>query len=856
MHRTSISIFNTLFNTEVPRIILKADPDFTIQDYNEAYQIATYTAGKDIRGKSLWEVYDPKESGIAGTNLLLQALNRAVKENVAVFMPPFHYDIPAADGQGTVKSWWQLEIIPIPGEDGAPEFLLTTTYNITETVLNKEALEQVTLSEQQLNEELATSNEELAAINEELSSTIEELTAAQDNLFQINTKLESRVTERTKALSDTESSLRSLVMSAHYPLMILRGREWVIEIANQPLVNLWDKTITGVTGRPLMEILPEIEDQPFPGFLRQVYDSGIGYGQEEQIFHYNSPDGPATKYVSFYYDPMFDNEGQVCGIIVAADDITEKVRSRQLLEQSYRDQKELNNRISTINEELAATNEELSASNEELVNSKRELELNIKNLAESEARFRSLITQAPVGICVIRASDLMIMDVNNNYLELVGKPIAEMQNRTIWEAVPEAAANYAPLMNTVITTGEVFIATEHELTLIRNGVPERVFIDFVYEPVKDASGSVNSIMVVGIDVSDKVLSRKNIADIEERIRLAVEAAEIGTFDHDIINDTIVASERFDAIFGFEGPGSRNDVLNSFHPDDKAMSDAAREEAYRSGKMYYDTRLIYPDGSIHWVRINGRVYHDEAEKPIRVLGTVLDITEFKRLQQQKDDFISIASHELRTPLTSLKASLQLLERVKDKPQATMVPRLIEQSSRSMNKISDLVDDLLNVSHMNEGQAKLNKSLFTISTMLNDCCTHVRAMGNYNLIFEGDHELKVFADEHRIDQVVVNFVNNAVKYAPDSLEIYLKVEKRGDMVRIEVRDSGPGIPAEKIPHLFDRYYRAGNTEMQISGLGLGLYISAEIIKRHGGEIGVDSELSKGSTFWFTLPLEGND
>lgn len=131
--------------------------------------------------------------------------------------------------------------------------------------------------------------------------------------------------------------------------------------------------------------------------------------------------------------------------------------------------------------------------------------------------------------------------------------------------------------------------------------------------------------------------------------------------------------------------------------------------------------------------------------------------------------------------------------------------------------------------------------------------MRAGGKYNLVFEGDKKLQVYADEDRIEQVVVNFVNNVVKYAPDSTDICLKAQKVRNVAKISVRDTGPGISMEQIPRLFERYYRADYSGMRYSGLGLGLYISSEIIKQHGGEIGVDTKLGKGSTFWFTLPLE---
>ena len=171
---------------------------------------------------------------------------------------------------------------------------------------------------------------------------------------------------------------------------------------------------------------------------------------------------------------------------------------------------------------------------------------------------------------------------------------------------------------------------------------------------------------------------------------------------------------------------------------------------------------------------------------------------------------------------------------------------------MDRVTTLIENLLNTDKLNEGQLHLNKTSFTIAQMVGDCCQHVRIAGIYTIITDGDKELEIYADADRIDQVVINFVNNAIKYAPATKEIHIKIEKINNMAKVSVSDKGPGIHPEKLPYLFDRYYRVDSSGMQYSGLGLGLYISAEIIKRHNGEIGVDSELGKGSTFWFTLPL----
>lgn len=221
-----------------------------------------------------------------------------------------------------------------------------------------------------------------------------------------------------------------------------------------------------------------------------------------------------------------------------------------------------------------------------------------------------------------------------------------------------------------------------------------------------------------------------------------------------------------------------------------------------------------------------------------------------LLEQKDEFISIASHELKTPLTSLTASLQLLERMQQEGKSDPSGKMIIQANKSLQKLNKLVADLLNVKRIATGNLTLNRTVFTIGHLIDDCCGHVRQAGEYHITLTGDTQLAVFADEQKIDQVLVNLVNNAVKYAPLSKKIQISVSRQDEFARIAARDEGPGISHENQTRIFERYYRSQHHN--VSGLGLGLYIIAEIIKQHGGEVGVESESGKGSTFWFTIPL----
>jgi PAS domain S-box-containing protein len=274
----------------------------------------------------------------------------------------------------------------------------------------------------------------------------------------------------------------------------------------------------------------------------------------------------------------------------------------------------------------------------------------------------------------------------------------------------------------------------------------------------------------------------------------------------------------------------------------------------TGKPVYDFELAVhaPGKDPKYISINAAPIHDDKGNIVAGIGTFMDVTNRRKLTRQKDEFISIASHELRTPITSLKASLQLLARMKNDPSANILPKLIDQANKSLDKLSILITDLLNVSRMNDGQLQLNKSWFNISELINDCCHHVRVAGQFTIITEGDYSLKAYGDAGRIDQVIINLVNNCMKYAPDSKEIRIHLDKIDGYARVTVIDKGLGIPADKIPRLFERYYRADKSSIQYSGLGLGLYISAEIIRKHGGQIGVESEVGEGSKFWFTLPL----
>jgi PAS domain S-box-containing protein len=268
-------------------------------------------------------------------------------------------------------------------------------------------------------------------------------------------------------------------------------------------------------------------------------------------------------------------------------------------------------------------------------------------------------------------------------------------------------------------------------------------------------------------------------------------------------------------------------------------------------FHLETCLKKKDGKIIWCSVTSILFQDQGE----TLGYTIieDISEQHRLRKHKEEFISIASHELRTPLTSLQAALQFMKRIIAK-ETVINDRLIKLSKSSeiyVTRLSSLIGDLLSSTKIGKGQLSLNITRFKFSDLIDNCCQYVRLQQEYTVIYKGDPSLEIDADETKLDQVVVNLVNNAVKYASESKEIIIEVEELKEFTKVSVIDKGDGIPADKLPYLFESYYQVNNNGNHGAGMGLGLYISSEIIKKHGGEIGVNSTVGKGSTFWFTIP-----
>jgi len=224
---------------------------------------------------------------------------------------------------------------------------------------------------------------------------------------------------------------------------------------------------------------------------------------------------------------------------------------------------------------------------------------------------------------------------------------------------------------------------------------------------------------------------------------------------------------------------------------------------------------------------------------------------KELNDRKDEFIGLASHELKTPLTSISGYLQILNMMVTDEKAL---QFVAKTRQQVRKLSALVSDLLDVSKIEAGKLKLSVEQFDIGQVLKDAI-ELFAYGNhnYNISLETDvTELLVTGDPHRVEQVIVNLLTNAIRYSPGTDKIIIYLSREAHEVKVGIRDFGVGIAPEKLKDIFSRFYRVDDANPNISGLGIGLYLSHEIVSRHNGRIWAESEPGVGSTFWFTLPL----
>ena len=305
--------------------------------------------------------------------------------------------------------------------------------------------------------------------------------------------------------------------------------------------------------------------------------------------------------------------------------------------------------------------------------------------------------------------------------------------------------------------------------------------------------------------------------------------------------------------GFDVEESKTKQSELIHPDDLENRAAQWKKAIKEEQEYeHEFRFKRnSDGAFRWHYSQAIPFKDKQGNITAWIGTNIDIDDQKKELEKKDEFIGVASHELKTPLTSLKGYIQLMEFENNLSDAAKI--YVSKAGSSVNKLQHLIDELLDASKIKAGKLKFKKHELNLTDLVNQCIENGTYMyPSYKIKKELQDDIKVYGNDDRLEQVIMNLINNAVKYSPHKKEIVVRAEKNESYAVVSVIDFGIGMHRTDQKSIFERFYRVDSHESTMPGLGMGLYISSEIIKEHNGEIRVQSKLNEGSVFSFSLPL----
>ncbi len=250
---------------------------------------------------------------------------------------------------------------------------------------------------------------------------------------------------------------------------------------------------------------------------------------------------------------------------------------------------------------------------------------------------------------------------------------------------------------------------------------------------------------------------------------------------------------------------------------------------------------------HRIELEGQ-YRD------RILIAIEDITDRREIERRKDDFLSIASHELKTPLTTIKGYVQVMQKLLPEDISEKFKEILKKTGLYVERLNTLIAELLDVSRIQTGNIELHHEPFNFDKMVYETVDHLQAaQQSHQIIVTGQATERYNGDESHIVQVVNNLISNAIKYSPDASLVEVHLSRVSNYIKLAVKDYGMGISPEYHKRIFERFYRVGEIQQRFPGMGIGLYICDQIIKNHGGTLWVESELGKGSTFSFTLPMQ---
>lgn len=604
------------------------------------------------------------------------------------------------------------------------------------------------------------------------------------------------------AFKESEENFRKLILQAPVGMIILKGEDFFVELVNDAYLQMAGKSRKEFENRPLWEALPESKTSGFDHILKKVLQTGVAHYGNEQSTNLIRNGQKETLFINYVYEPLKDADGVINRIMVVSVDVTEMLESKRKIQDA-----EERARLATAASGLGTF--DLDLQNGTMNTSERFDEI---FGFESPAQRSEYVKAIHPDDHIIRLNaHRRALDIGQIYYEA----------RVIWK--------------------------DQSLHWIR--VEGKIYYD--------GDGKALRMLGTVMDITQQRNAKEELIQINQRLAIALEAGRLGSYEIHLKTHKINFSEQFNQNYGLL-PNiliSYDELFNFIEPPFRDEVVEAINSAIVNGTVYgAEYPIRWPDQSIHWINESGKAQYDEQGNPITFISVSFDITETKQLQQQKDDFIGIASHELKTPVTSIKAYAQVLEKILLKKGDVMEAGLMKKMDTQLNRLTSLIGDLLDVTKVNAGKLQYNHTHFDFNEMINFVIEDLQHTTEHHQIMQNLEEVgQVFADRERVSQVLTNLISNAIKYSPNTEKIIVHTSIVGENVEVCVEDFGIGIAPDKLNKVFEQFYRvSGNMQHTFPGLGLGLYISSEIIKREGGRIWVDSTEGQGSKFCFSIPI----
>lgn len=359
---------------------------------------------------------------------------------------------------------------------------------------------------------------------------------------------------------------------------------------------------------------------------------------------------------------------------------------------------------------------------------------------------------------------------------------------------------------------------------------------------------------------DKLIEKE--ADERRRLSAIVQQLPVGIVITDATGRMVTYNKKLEEIIGSKVPDGHvagendADIKGLYKNKIATPSNSPLSQSLQSGKPVVNKEFLIErkDGKKVFISVSASPIHNKEGKIVAGVSITTDITTQKELELRKDDFVNMASHELKTPLTSMKLYLDILmSKIKNNHDENAI-KTLNSIKYQTDRLTELVSDLLDVSRLQTGKLTFNKEEFRLDTLIEENLEELSGITrNQKIVIAKKTPIVVYADKYRIYQVITNLITNSIKYSPTDTEIIVKITRDDRMVVVSIQDVGIGIAKEQQKRIFDRLYQVTDPhEKTFPGLGMGLYISKEILKRHNGKIWVESEKGKGSIFSFSLPL----